>query len=341
MSGGEHAGHQASTANAGAGAGGAHAGHLPSSGRALAISAWLTGIYFLIELAVGLWTGSIAVISDAFHTFSAVGGVLVAIIAARLARRPADARKSFGWYRAEIIGALVNGAFLLIMALVVIAMGAMRLGQPLELPTGPMFAVAAGGLVTEVISLILLFRQQGEDLNVRGAYWHILQTFVGSLIIIVAALVIRFTGFLAIDPILGIAFGFVLLWASWGILREAAHILMDGTPEGLDIAAVTKSLEALEGVENLHHVHSWALTGRRYVFSAHLLLAREVHSDAQVILTRAHALLRDEYGFFFATLQLESECLDEAGAGAIDVSPHAPSQGASHGPSHGTEQAHG
>ena len=123
----------------------AHAGHLPTSGRALAISGWLTGIYFLIELGVGLWTGSVAVISDAFHTFSAVGGVLVAIIAARLAKRPADARRTFGWYRAEIIGALANGAFLLVMAILVIVMGVMRLGQPVELPTGPMFLVAAGG----------------------------------------------------------------------------------------------------------------------------------------------------------------------------------------------------
>ncbi len=330
MSNSGHQGHGAAqAAPQAAGGGGAHAGHLPSSGKALAISAWLTGIYFLIELAVGLWSGSVAVISDAFHTFSAVGGVLVAILAARLARRPADARKSFGWYRAEIIGALANGAFLLIMALVVITMGVMRLGQPLDLPTGPMFAVAAGGLVTEVISLVLLFRQQGEDLNVRGAYWHILQTFVGSLIIIVAALVIKFTGFLAIDPLLGIAFGFVLLWASWGIMREAVHILMDGTPEGLDIAAVTASLEALEGVENLHHVHSWALTGGRYVFSAHVLLVQDVRSEAQVILRRAHTLLRDEFGFFFATLQLEAECLDESGAGAIDVAAHA--EGLAHG----------
>ena len=294
---------------------------MPASGKALVISAWLTGIYFLIELAVGLWTGSVAVISDAFHTFSAVGGVLVALLAARLARRPADGRKSFGWYRAEIIGALANGAFLLIMALVVIVMGVMRLGQPIELATAPMFAVAAGGLVVEVISLALLWRQQGKDLNVRGAYWHILQTFVGSLIIIVAALVIKFTGFLAIDPILGIGFGFVLLWASWGIMRDAVHILMDGTPEGLDIGAVTEALGALEGVENLHHVHSWALTGGRYVFSAHILLKQGAAPHSQRILAQAHALLRERYGFFFATLQLESECLDETGAArAIDVS---------------------
>ena len=106
---------------------GGHAGHMPSSGRGMAISAWLTGIYFVIEMGIGLWTGSIAVISDAFHTFSAVGGVLVAIIAAKLAHRPADEDRSFGWYRAEIIGALVNGGFLLGMALIVIVMTVYRI----------------------------------------------------------------------------------------------------------------------------------------------------------------------------------------------------------------------
>lgn len=135
-----------------------HAGHMPSSGKALVISAWLTGIYFVIELTVGLWTGSIAVLSDAFHTLSAVGGVIVAIVAQRIARRPADGQRSFGWYRAEIIGALVNGVFLLGMALLVIWMGVMRLGNPIHLPTGPMLWVAFGGLVTEVISLGLMWK---------------------------------------------------------------------------------------------------------------------------------------------------------------------------------------
>src|SRR5699024_7695466 len=199
-----------------------HGGHgqVQARGWGMAISAWLTGIYFVIELSIGLWTGSVAVISDAFHTFSAVGGVLVAIIAARLARRPADEDRSFGWYRAEIVGALVNGGFLLVMALVVIVMGGMRLTAPIDLSTTPMLWAAAGGLLTEVISLGLIWKQSRTDLNVRGALWHILQTFVGSLLIIVTALVIRFTGFLLIDPLLGIAFGVVLLWASWGILRD-------------------------------------------------------------------------------------------------------------------------
>lgn len=295
-----------------------HNGHMPSSGRGLAISAWLTGVYFIIELGIGLWTGSIAVISDAFHTFSAVGGVLVAIVAARLARRPADDQRSFGWARAEILGALVNGGFLLAMALVVIVMAAMRLSTPLDLPTGPMLIAAAGGLVTEFISLGLIWKQSKDDLNTKGALWHIVQTFVGSLLIIVTALVIRYTGFLLIDPLLGMAFGFVLLWASWGILKEAAHFLMEGTPSTVQLSEVSQSLEQLDGVADAHHAHAWALTSGRHVFSAHLRVQEGVVQ--QDILKAAYSLLRKEYGFFFVTLQVETDCLDESGAEEIDLS---------------------
>ena len=294
-----------------------HAGHLPSSGRGMAISAWLTGIYFFIEMGIGLWTGSIAVISDAFHTFSAVGGVLVAILAARLARRAADEARSFGWYRAEIIGALVNGGFLLGMAVVVIVMAAMRLSDPIDLPTGPMLLAAVGGLVTEVISLGLIWKQSQSDLNVRGALWHIIQTFVGSLLIIVTALVIRFTGFLLIDPILGMAFGFVLVWASWGILRDSMHLLMEGTPDAVSLSDVMQALEELDGVADAHHVHAWALTSGKYVFSAHLRV-RDGH-DPQEVLKMTHGMLRDRFGFFFVTLQVEDRCLDESGAEKIDI----------------------
>lgn len=294
-----------------------HSGHLPSSGRALVISGWLTGIYFIVEIVVGLWTGSVAVISDAFHTFSAVGGVLVALIAARLARRIADDQKSFGWYRAELLGALVNGAFLLIMAVVVIVMGTMRLSNPIQLATAPMLWVAAGGIVTEVISLALLYRQQGSDLNIRGAYWHVLQTFVGSLIIIVAALVIRFTGFLAIDPILGIAFGFVLLWASWGILSDAMHLLMEGTPDDIELPTIAARLAEIEGVQDVHHVHGWALTSGRYVFTAHIRVPDQ-KIDPDDTLKAAHRILKDEFGFFFSTIQIETTCLDERHATEID-----------------------
>lgn len=294
-----------------------HSGHLPSGGWGLAISAWLTGIYFFVELGIGLWTGSVAVMSDAFHTFSAVGGVLVAIVARRLAERPANDTMSFGWYRAEVIGALVNGGFLLAMAIVVIAMAAMRLSDPIDLPTTPLLIAAAGGLFTEFISLALLWKQSKDDLNTRGALWHIIQTFVGSLLIIVTALVIEFTGFLLIDPILGMAFGVVLIWASWGILRDAMRLLMEGTPDGVDLPDVDLTLELIPGVQDVHHLHAWALTSGRNVVSVHMRI--EEGADAEKILETAHALLKSQFGFFFATIQIETTCLDESDARSVDL----------------------
>ncbi len=306
----------------------AHHGHMPTSGRGMAISAWLTGVYFVIEMGIGLWTGSIAVISDAFHTFSAVGGVLLAIIAARLARRPADEDRSFGWYRAEIIGALVNGGFLLGMAIIVIVMAGMRMSHPIDLPTGPMLLAAAGGLVTEFISLGLIWKQSKSNLNVKGALWHIIQTFVGSLLIIITALVIKFTGFLLIDPILGMAFGFVLVWASWGILRDSMHLLMEGTPEGVSLSDVKTALEDIEGVEDAHHIHAWALTSGKHVFSGHIRISDG--QDPQAVLKTAHSMLREQYGFFFVTLQIEDRCLDERGAETIDITRSPPAAEAGH-----------
>lgn len=297
-----------------------HSGHgmgqMGANARALKISAWLTGVYFVIELAIGIYTGSIAVISDAFHTFSAVGGVVLAIIAARIARRPADEQHTFGSLRAEIIGALLNGAFLLAMAVLVLVMGYMRLQDPIDLPTTPMLLAAIGGIITEVISLRLLYAGQKGDLNIKGAFWHIIQTFVGSILIIVTAVIIELTGFLAIDPILGMAFGVVLLYASWGIMRDATKILMEGTPADIDLKRVVAELESLSDVSDVHHVHAWTLTSNKHVFSAHLRATDE--SAAPKVLREAHALLREKFGFHLSTLQIETTCLDEDHAKDLD-----------------------
>jgi cobalt-zinc-cadmium efflux system protein len=289
-----------------------------ASDRALKISGWLTGIYFVIELGIGLYTGSVAVTSDAFHTFSAVGGVLLAFVAARLARRPADLDRTFGNFRAEIIGALLNGVFLAGMAVLVLVMGAMRLQHPIDLPTTPLLVAAAGGIVTELIALRLLYAGQKGDLNLRGAFWHVMQTFIGSILIIITAAVIYFTGFLAIDPILGMTFGVVLLAASWGIVREALSVLMEGAPKGIDLSEVANALVALDGVNDVHHLHAWSLTSGKAVFSAHL--ATDKGSKAPSLLKKAHKLLRERFGFYFSTLQVETVCLDEDHAREIDIS---------------------
>lgn len=300
--------------------GGGHAGHMPPTGdrRALVLSGWLTGVYFVIELAIGIWTGSVAVISDAFHTFSAVGGVLIALVAQRLGERAASADQTYGWIRAEIIGALFNGLFLVVMAAAVLGMGAMRLMHPVDLPTTPMLIAAAGGIVTEVIALRLLYARQKDNLNMKGAFWHILQTFVGSFIIIVSALVIRFTGFLAIDPLLGMAFGLVLFWASWSILRDALRILLQSTPEDFDMAAALQALRGIDGVTDVHHVHAWSLSSGKNIFSGHICVG-ELSRDGQRVLREAHHHLKHRFGVYFSTLQIEQVCLeDEAEAAPLD-----------------------
>lgn len=273
-----------------------HAGHLSVGGdrSALIVSGLLTGVYFAVELGIGLWSGSVAVISDAFHSFSAIGGVLIALVAQRLSERPASWEHTFGWGRAEIVGALFNGLFLVIMAGYVIWMGAMRLMEPIALPTTVMLYAAFGGIITELIAFRLLYEPQKWNLNMKGAFWHIIQTFIGSLIIIISAVVIRFTGFLAIDPLLGIAFGFVLFWASWRILRSALRILLQGTPERFDLRGAVGALQRIKGVQEVHHVHAWSLTSGRNLFSAHLRVAR-VAEDGERVLREASELLKQRF----------------------------------------------
>lgn len=288
-----------------------------SNKRALIISGWLTGIYFVFELGIGIWTGSVAVLSDSFHTFSAVGGVLIALVAGHYSTRPATQYQTFGLIRAEIVGALANGLFLVGMALFILWMGYMRLQDPIHLSTTPMLVAAGGGLITEVISLRLLYQGQKSNLNLKGAYWHILQTFVGSLIIVVAALVIRFTGFLEIDPLLGMAFGVVLVLASWTILRDSLRILLDSVPDNLDLDEIRKHIEKMEGVKNVHHMHAWALTSGRNVFSTHVLVNDEASKEP--LLGKIQSTLKNDFDLYFSTTQIETEiCAEEGGAEDID-----------------------
>ena len=301
---------------------GGSSGHGPptvtaGNARTLKISGLLTGVYFVVEIGIGLWTGSVSVTSDAFHTFSAVGGVLVALVAGHYAERPATDRASYGLIRAEIVGALFNGLFLLGMAVLVLWMGAMRLHDPMEVETGPMLWAAAGGLITEVIALRLLYARQKGNLNMQGAFWHVMQTFIGSILIIVAALVIRFTGFLAIDPILGMGFGLVLVWASWGIIRGSLRILLQAVPDDLDLGAVKEAVERLGGVTEAHHLHAWALTSGKNVVSLHVLV--EEGADRQALQRRVFELLRDDFDVYFSTVQVETTCLERGAAREIDA----------------------
>jgi len=285
--------------------------------RALTIAGWLTGIYFVIELGIGLWTGSVSVTSDAFHTFSAVGGVMIALVANFFAQKGSNVFQTYGLIRAEIVGALFNGLFLTAMAIFVFWMGIMRLNDPMDLPTTPMFIAAFGGLVTEIISFLLLYKAQKTNLNIKGAFWHVLQTFVGSLIIIVSAVVIRITGFMAIDPILGMAFGLVLFWASWKIISEALEILLEKTPKDLNLKALVQDIAKIENVISVHHVHAWSLTSGKNILSAHVHIKNSGNND--IIQQKIHAFLKSKFKIYISTIQVEKKCLDKETAEEINI----------------------
>jgi cobalt-zinc-cadmium efflux system protein len=285
--------------------------------RALKITAVLTGTYFIIELAIGIYSGSIAVLSDSFHTFSAVGGVLLALAVGHIATRPANVSRTFGLKRAEVIGALLNGFFLLIMAIMVLYMGYMRLEHPMHVPPGAMLIAAFGGLVTEVISIKLLDSGQKGNLNLKGAFWHVLQTFVGSLIIIIAAIIIYFTGFLAIDPLLGMAFGLVLIYASIGIVKDSLKILLETVPKSVDLEQVMNSLQTIPGVKDIHHMHAWTITSGVNIFSTHI--KTDDVSKTQDILKESTTILKEKFDFYFSTVQIEQECLEIEEPRDIDI----------------------
>jgi cobalt-zinc-cadmium efflux system protein len=291
-----------------------HSGHMMPAAtsakniRALKITAVLTGIYFIIELVIGIFSGSIAVLSDSFHTFSAVGGVLLALAVGHIATRPANISRTFGLKRAEVIGAMLNGFFLLVMAFIVLYMGYMRLEHPMHVPPGPMLLAAFGGLITEFISIKLLYSGQKGDLNLKGAFWHVMQTFVGSLIIIIAAVVIYFTGFLAIDPLLGMAFGIVLIYASIGIIKDSLKILLETVPKSVDLEQVMNSLQTIPGVKDIHHMHAWTITSGVNIFSTHI--KTDDVSKTQDILKESTTILKEKFDFYFSTVQIEQECLE-------------------------------
>lgn len=295
-----------------------HHMHTPGNdSRVLKITAWLTGVYFFIELGLGIYSGSLAVLSDAFHTFSAVGGVLLALVAHRIAQQGPKPGYTFGLKRAEIVGALLNGLLLLLMAFYILWMGYQRLQEPMEIPTLPMYLAAFGGLVTEVISIGVMWKSLKGNYNMQGAFWHVLQTFIGSLIVIVAAIVIQLTGWYPIDPILGMLFGVVLAWASWGIIRDTVAILMQFGPADVDVSQVIKRLENLDGVKDVHHPHAWVLTSSHNIFSAHIRIKEDADHDE--VLKSAHELLKESFQFYFSTLQIEKTCLNEENAKDIDL----------------------
>lgn len=263
-------------------------------------------ILFVVEAVAGFLTRSLALLSDAGHMLTDVVGIGMALAAIHLATRGGDnPQRTFGLYRLEILAALANGVLLFGVALYVFVEAFRRFMDPPEVLSLPMLVVAMLGLAVNLASFALLRKGAKESLNVQGAYLEVVSDAIGSVGVIVAAVILQTTGWPYIDPIVAAAIGVFILPRTYRLASQAVRILIQAAPPDIELSAVESALSRVEGVEDVHDLHLWTLTSDMEVASAHLRVGG--NCDPNEVLARAQSLLRDEYSVVHATLQIESD----------------------------------
>lgn len=292
-----------------------HHGHEISdkvSERRIGVAALLTGSFMLVEVAGGVIAGSLALIADAGHMLSDFASLVLAWVGFRIAARPADARRTFGFRRFSVLAAFVNGLALFAVAGWIVVEAAMRLGSPHPILAGPMLAIACAGLVVNLIAFAVLHGADRDNLNVRGALLHVIGDLLGSLAAIVAALVIMATGWTAADPILSVLVAVILLRSAWSLTKDAGHILLEGAPRGLDVEAVAADLAAhVPGVLDIHHAHAWSLDERQPLMTLHARIAEGASGPDIVVALKTR--LAQKHGVHHATIEIETEACASPG----------------------------
>ncbi len=265
----------------------------------------LTASFLVVEAGVGLWTGSLSLLADAVHMLVDAGGVLLSLLAVWFAGRPATPAKTYGYYRVEILAALVNGVVLCVMAIAILVATYERLWQPPHVPGGPILAVAALGLAVNLAALWLLHQGADESLNVRSAYLEVLGDAVSSGVVILAGVIILLTGWVVVDPIAGALIALFILPRTWALLRQTVNVLLEGAPPHLDVTEIEDALAAAPAVRRVHDLHVWTLTSGREAMSAHVVVEAGAPSDK--ILEELHLILHARFGIDHTTIQVETE----------------------------------
>jgi cobalt-zinc-cadmium efflux system protein len=265
----------------------------------------LTGGFLLVEAAVGLWTGSLALLADAAHMLVDTGGLALSLVAVWFAGRPATPEKTYGYYRAEILAALVNGVVLCVLAIGILFTAYERLWSPPPVPGLPVLAVAVLGLGVNLAGVAILRTGAGESLNVRSAYLELWGDALSSIAVIAAGAVIVWTGWHQADPLASAAVALAILPRTWTLLSHAVNILMEGTPAHLDVGQIEAEMRQVRGVRRVHDLHVWTLTSGRDALSAHVVVAPEAAGDT--ILDALHVLLHARFGIDHTTIQVETE----------------------------------
>ena len=275
-------------------------------GRLLTVLA-MTSLVLVAEVIGGLLTGSLALLADAGHMFTDVAGLGLAILAITFAAKPPSAQRTYGYFRLEILAAVVNGMLLFGVAVLILVEAWRRFSSPPDVASGEMLAFAAVGLAANLVSLLLLRRGAAHSLNVKGAYLEVLGDLLGSVAVIAAAVIITTTGWNYADPIASVAVALMILPRTWTLLREAVDVLLEATPKGLDLADVRRHIVETDGVVDAHDLHVWTITSGMPVLSVHVVVddAALANGGSGRILDRLGDCLADHFDVEHCTFQLE------------------------------------
>ncbi len=281
------------------------------SRRALTWVLVLTLVFTAVEIAGGLLSGALVLLADAAHMATDAAAVGLSLFAAWIAGRPATARKTYGWYRFEILAALLNGAVLIAVTTGIVFEAVQRLHTPQSVRPGVLLGVAGAGLMANLAAVVILHGAKGESLNLRGAYLHVLSDLLGSLAALAAGVVIAVTGWLPADPLLSIGLALLILVSAVRLVIEAVDVLLEATPPHVSLAALAESIATVPGVAGVHDLHVWTVSSGMVAMSGHATVPRA--ADHQPVLEEIDRRVRG-FGIQHVTVQLE-ECEDCVGQG--------------------------
>ena len=273
--------------------------------RRLAVALALTASFMVVEVVAGLLANSLALLADAVHMITDAAAIGMALVAIWLAGRPASIERTFGFYRTEILAALLNALALWLITALIFIEAFRRLNSEAEAQGGVMVAAGVVGLAVNAVAAWVLHKSAGKSINVEGAFLHVIGDLLGSLAVVVAGVLTMLFGWKLVDPLFGIVIGLLILFTSGRLLWKVLHVLMEGTPHNLDLIRLCQRLEQLEGVTGVHDIHAWSITTGYDALSAHVTADASAMMNPDRVLSRLRDVASQEFGIAHVTIQLE------------------------------------
>jgi cobalt-zinc-cadmium efflux system protein len=301
----------------------------------------LTTLTLVAEVAGGIWTNSLALLSDAAHVFLDLFALILSLAAIRLAAAPASETRTFGWHRTEVFASFINGVTVFIMAVGIFYESGVRLLHPEEVKSIPMFIIATVGLVANLLSAGALHQHSHDDLNVRSAFLHVIGDAAASVGVIIGGLIMYFTKWYMVDALISAGIGCVIFWGSWRVVRESVHILLEGVPRGMSTGEVHDAILDIEGVNDLHHLNIWTICSHILALSAHVDVKPEFKGEQAKVLRSIEEILFERFHISHTTLQVEcTRCIEGPVIKDIHHRPRSSSLHTHGGHSHGASCRH-